>query len=317
MEHRNEKLVSDPLISIVLVNWNTKGDLIECLTSVFSSAYRNFHVILVDNASIDGSVEAVEKLFPSVTTLTNHENLGYTKGNNIGLRKAIEIGSPYTLFLNTDTVIDKRLLGEFVRTMEKEPCVGILGPKIYFSDNPDIIQYAGGRFKPITGRVQAIGILEKDQGQYDVPREVDFISGCAMFFRTNLVDEIGFFDEDYYHGFEDVDLSVRCRKKGYTIKYSPVGRVWHKLAASSGGYDSPSYVYYQMRNRLLFVKKNGSVVAKLLFPFPFMLHLTRRILELVRKGKIESLYAVYLGIRDFFLGRFGKGMEFKHSQSEA
>ena len=314
MQRRTKKLVPDPLISIVLVNWNAKEDLIECLKSVFLSEYRNFRVILVDNASADGSVEAVEKRFPNVTTLTNHRNLGYTKGNNIGLRKAIEFAAPYTFFLNTDTVIDKKLLGELVCAMEKESCVGISGPKIYFYDNPDTIQYAGGRLKPIAARIQAIGIGEKDQGQYDVPKEVDFISGCAMFFRTNLVDEIGFFDEDYYHGFEDVDFNVRCRKKGYTIKYIPVGRVWHKLAASSGGYDSPPYVYYQIRNRLLFVKKNGSALTKLLSPFPFMLHLTRRVLGLARKGNIESLHAVYLGIRDFRLGRSGKGMEFKHSQ---
>jgi len=226
-----------PLVYIIVLNWNRREDTLECLRSLSAVKYENFKILLVDNASSDGTVEAVAREFPAASIVSNSTNLRFAGGNNVGIRIAMERGADFVLLLNNDTTVDPDFLTELVAGASSDS-TGMTGPKMYFYDDPKRLWYAGGKIEFWKGWISHIGVREVDAGQYDTPAETQYISGCCVLVKKEVVERIGMLDEAYYIYGEDADWCVRATRAGYVLRYVPAARIWHKLSVSSGGHFS-------------------------------------------------------------------------------
>lgn len=236
---------TQPLVWVILVNWNGREITLDCLDSLHHSTYRNQHVLVVDNASTDRSVENIRKMHPDVEVLALPENRRFAGGNNAGIRHALERGAELLLLLNNDTTVDPGYLEPLVERLSSDPSTGIVAPKIYYHSQPDRLWYAGGSISFWTGSMKHIGIREYDHGQHDTPGETDYATGCCFLTRRELVAEIGLLDESYYMYTEDADWCTRARRAGYLVKYEPRAKVWHRLSVSAGGHLS----WYKLKNK--------------------------------------------------------------------
>lgn len=247
-----------PQVTIIIVNWNCWEDTIECLESISQINYANYQVIIVDNHSHDNSVQRIKNYAKGkkLTIIENDENYGFAEGNNIGMRYAQNNFSPkYILLLNNDTVVDKEFLKELINAGEKDDQIGILGPKIYYYDKPQVIWSAGCKIAWKTARGLHIGLNETDKGQYDKLQQVDYVSGAAFLIKTEVIKQIGLMDKTYFLYFEESDWTLRANQAGYKSLYVPTAKIWHKISRSGGGISKPVGLYYITRNRWIFMKK--------------------------------------------------------------
>lgn len=301
-------------VVIIILNWNGWQDTIECLESVYQIEYPNFNVILVDNNSQDHSLDKIrdystrklkvesefienktkkkplkleeyaedenplEMNSPDLILIKNKENYGFPGGNNVGIRFALQNLDPdYILLLNNDTVVDRNFLKGLVHFGEFNKDVGILGPKIYYYDDPKVIWSAGCKISWKLARGIQIGSGERDQGQYDTESEVEYVSGSAFLIKTEVIREIGLMDDAYFLYFEESDWTLRANKANYKSLYVPESKVWHKVSKSGGGISKPDGLYYITRNRWIFMKKwakrsdywvfvTGQILGGIIFP---------------------------------------------------
>ncbi len=288
------KLFSVKKVAVVILNYKVKEEVLECIESVEKSDYPDFQIIVVDNNSGDGLEEELEKFkvqsskFKFVQT---GDNLGFTGGNNVGIKKALDLGCEYIFVLNPDTKISQKCISELVSSLESDENIGVVGPKIMFDDHKTI-WYAGGILDLMNVLGTHRGVDEKDLGQYDVVEETDFVSGAAMMVRSNMFQKVGLFDNDYFMYFEDVDFCYRVRLNGYRVMYTPLAVVYHKNAQSSG-LGSPLQDYFITRNRMLFASK-------------FLLLRTK--FAIFREGlKNLGNPTRRLALWDFWVGKLGKG----------
>jgi hypothetical protein len=255
---------------VVTVNLNGMSVLGSMLSSVtaLDRGKVNLHILLVDNASSDGSAEFVAKNFSEVHVIRQNENTGFAKGNNIGIRYAMENGAEFIWLLNNDTTADRKALK--ILEAFRDPSVGAASSKIYFAKGAEyrrsryrkedlgkVIWYAGGLIDWANVYASHRGVDEVDHGQFDLVEETEFATGCSLMLARTSLQRVGFFDERYFLYLEDVDLSVRMKKAGFKIIYYPGSLVWHNNASSSGGPGSVLHTYYQTRNRLLFGMKHA------------------------------------------------------------
>lgn len=249
-----------PLVWIILVNWNGRNDTLACLDSLKQIDYAPVHILLVDNASSDGTVAAVQKQFPNVEIIENAENLRFARANNQGIRRAMTQGAEFVLLLNNDTLVEPRFLRMLVERAQSDPQIGVVGPKIYYAAEPERLWFAGGTIHLPTGRIAHIGIREIDRGQYDVPRDVDYVTGCCMLMRRACLQAVGLLDESYFMYTEDADWCWRARQHGFRIVFEPRARVWHKISSSSGGTQvagglTPFKIYHKIRGMQRFFRR--------------------------------------------------------------
>jgi GT2 family glycosyltransferase len=222
------------LVSVVIVNWNGRHLLPECLDSVFQQTFRDFEVIVVDNGSQDGSGEFVRSSYPAVILISLQTNRGFAGGSNAGMRAA---SGDYIALLNNDTRTDPGWLAGLVAAAERSPSAGMWACKILSYDDPGVIDNVGLLIYR-DGLARGKGRLERDHGQYDQAGEALFPSGCAGLYRRRMLDEIGLFDEEFFAYADDVDLGLRARLAGWGCIYVPEARVYHRYSASSSTYSS-------------------------------------------------------------------------------
>ncbi|MGB9776071.1 MAG: glycosyltransferase family 2 protein [Anaerolineae bacterium] len=209
--------------SVIIPVWNGREYLPACLDALLAQDYLDFEVIVVDNASTDGSADLVAEKYPQVRLIRNAQNLGYAGGCNAGLKVA---RGDVLVLLNQDTVVQRGWLCTLVEALQK-PEVGIVGCKILYPDGKTI-QHAGGWIEWPLGLAHHYGQGEQDEGQWDEPRQVDYVTGAAMAFRRDVMEKVGRLDEEFWPGyFEDSDFCFRGREMGYEVWYVPSARVFH------------------------------------------------------------------------------------------
>ena len=238
-------------IFIIVLSYNRRDDTVECLKSLYLSDYPNYKVIVVDNASSDGSAEAVRRAFPQADVIENSENLMYAEGNNVGIRMALAEGADYVLLLNNDTVVSPAMLGELETAMRNNPDAGAAGAMIYYfppkqRQQDEIIWYAGGIVSFWKGLTAHRGIREKDAGRYNDIEETGYVTGCAMMLSGRCLGRVGLLDPGYYIYAEDADLSVRARRAGFRLLFVPRAKVWHKVSLSTGG----EFSAFKIKNKI-------------------------------------------------------------------
>ncbi|MBI4286103.1 MAG: glycosyltransferase family 2 protein [Chloroflexi bacterium] len=216
-----------PMVSIIVLNWNGAGCLRPCLASLFEQTYPNYEVIVVDNASTDGSPEIVRKEFPPARLIINGRNLGFAAGNNIGIKAAR--GELVVLF-NNDASADPHWLARLGEGILSSPGTGIASGPIYYREPKDMLWGIAGRFDVLSGMTWHLG-------QYDrevlLSNDFDYIPFCAVLIRKEVFDQIGFLDERFFISSEDVDFCLRARQAGYKLKIVADAVVWHAVSAST------------------------------------------------------------------------------------
>ncbi len=257
----------EPLVFVILVNWNGKNVTIECLDSLAKVSYKNFRIIVVDNASSDGSATAIRERHPGAIVLEQERNLRFAGGNNAGIRYALEHNAELVCLLNNDTTVDSEFLSHLVSGIQTDRKIGITTPKIYYHDDPNRIWFAGGSISMWTGTMKHIGIREEDRGQYDASSEVDYATGCCILIRRDVIEKVGLLDESFFMYTEDADWSMRVRRAGYSVVYEPSANVWHKLSVASGGHLSS----FKMKNKLMsnyrFFRRYATFPQMLVYPW--------------------------------------------------
>ncbi len=297
-------------VSIILINYNTKDDTLECLKSLQNIKRSGFKysIIIIDNASKEPFQLPKNLEESNIQILRSEANKGFTGGNNLGIYYAVEkFNSDYVLLLNNDTTVDEEFLKELVKTAESDPRIGMVASKIYFTKGREfhassyikdelgkILWYAGGSIDWNHLAAFHRGVDEVDRGQFDTQTESDFATGCSVLVKREILEKVGTLDKRFFLYMEDVDWSVRVIKAGYTVAFCPESIVYHKNAGSSGGSGSPTQSYYQTRNRLLFAFKHGSwkeIITAFRIAFVILL-----------KGTATQRQAVF----HFFTMQFGK-----------
>jgi GT2 family glycosyltransferase len=258
-EGRNPlKEYSSPLISVVVLNWNGYRVVDQCLKSLQDQTYRNLEIIVVDNASTDGSAELIRNRFPDVKLIVNERNLGFAGGNNVGIRAST---GRYIMMLNNDTRIDPNCVEELKRYIDKDERYGACASKILLEFENNLIDAAGIVVCP-DGLAIGRGRLEKGN-LYDEVSEVFFASDCACLLRRELLEDIGLYDEDFFAYADETDMGWRARLAGWKCVYNPRAVVYHFHSASSGAY-SPLKAFLVERNRIWVAVKN--------FPIPLLIY---------------------------------------------
>jgi GT2 family glycosyltransferase len=247
-------------LAVVIVNWNGRHLLDACLASVFEQQPPADQVLVVDNGSTDGSLQHLRTKWPQVTALEAGANLGFSAGNNLGIRDALAAGAEYVLLLNNDAQLLPGALGELLAGLQDAGAdAWAAAPKILHRADPALIWSAGGRFHWWRGLSVDRGWGERDRGQYDRPELVEFANACCLLVRGRIFRDVGFLDEDYFMYFEDSELAARAGRTGARVAYRPAARVLHDVQGSSGGtHGEPSAaaLYYWTRNRRRFISRN-------------------------------------------------------------
>jgi len=223
-----------PFVYIIVLNWNGKNILSDCLNSLMSVKYDNYKVLLVDNGSSDGSVDYVKNEYPDVELLVLEKNYGYAGGNNLGFDYAKGKKAKFVIFLNNDTIVDENFV-EPLLVPFNDPNVGQTVPKIYYADEKEKIWYAGGRVNLWTGNIFHEGIREYNNGRFDQSKITDYATGCCFCVKMNDFEKLNGFDESFSMYGEDVDLSIRVKQSGRKIVIAPKSHIWHKVSSSIGG----------------------------------------------------------------------------------
>ena len=218
---------SQPKIFIIILNFNGHDVLAQCLSSVYQSNYLNFEVVVVDNNSSDTSLEQAKKSFSRANFIKNSENFGFSKGNNVGIRWALEKFADYVLILNNDTVLEKTTLSELVQAMQKNESAGISSPVILSAKN-NSVWFAGGNINWHKMRTSHVYEIKSD-----TPYTSEYISGCAMFVKKDVFKKIGIFDERFFLYYEDADFSMRAKKAGFDLLIIPSTRIRHLEQSNS------------------------------------------------------------------------------------
>ena len=285
-----------PLVYLVILTWNQRETILECLVSATRMTYPNFRIVVVDNGSTDGTAETIKARFPNVEVVVNERNLGYPGGCNVGLRYALEQGAEYIFAINNDVSVDPAILDELMR--ETAPDVGILTPKIYFAGDPKRIWSVGGRRNRLTLEMNHRGDHELDQGQWDQVLERDYLIGCAHLFSRSLLEEIGLLDAGYFLYYDDLDICIRAQQAGYRLLMAPQAHMWHKVADSSGGVDTPRERYYMARSNVRFLRKHARG-WQWLFVIPYRTtSAIKTLLRLAWHRRWDSARAYLRGLRD-------------------
>ncbi|MBN1155417.1 glycosyltransferase family 2 protein [candidate division KSB1 bacterium] len=245
-------------VSTVILNWNRKDYLLECIASVKAMDYPTTEIVVVDNASTDGSAAAVKATCPDVTVIENDKNYGAIGGKNIGLRYAINTAVDYIFMVDNDIVCSVDALSKLVSIADEDPDAGMVGSMMYDHSKPDIILSAGGIIDYTQNVSRGRGDGEKDIGRFQNVEEVDYLWGGALLVRKEVLAKVGLFDEKFVgYWFEDTDLSVRVHKAGYKVLFNPHSKVWHRPHAVIEQF-SFRKKYLATRNAIRFMKKHAN-----------------------------------------------------------
>ena len=300
-----------PSVAIILLNYNGENDTIACIESIKKIDYQNYKLFLVDNNSEKKSKKILEEYCKEnleIKFIKNLENNGFSAGNNIALKEALVSDFDYFLLLNNDTEVKKDFLSKLINISELNKNAGLLTSKIYFYDKPNIIWHAVCKFSWIGGG-RPLQYKELDKYPYDNEvKKTEYVSGCVMLIKREVVEKIGYLDENFFMYYEDTDFSLRAKRAGFELLYVPDSHIWHKVSQSTKKVMTyPIVHYYHIRNALLLSKRQApKIILGGIYTWS-ALHFIKQILKLViLPKKRESSKMIMRGIIDFYRGRFGK-----------
>ena len=283
-----------PLVSLITINYNGLKYLKNLYDSFFKLDYPNLELIMVDNASTDGSYDFVKVHYPNVRLVQNSQNFMFARGNNEGIK--IAQGEIIGL-INNDVEVSADFLHPIVQAFREMPELAACQPKVRDLTQPELFEYAGaaGGFIDRYGypfmRGRLFFTVEEDRGQYDKPLEIFWSTGACFFFRRSVIDEIGLLDEDFVMHMEEIDLCWRMHLRGHKIFCIPAALVWHKGGGTLAP-DNPRKTYWNFRNNIFLLVKNSGIANLFRFLiFRLFLDFTALVREMLL-GKIKNSWSI-------------------------
>jgi GT2 family glycosyltransferase len=297
----------EPSWQAIVLSWNGRQDTLECLESLTRVQGQDLGIICVDNGSSDGSQAAVRERFPEVELIEAGENLGYAGGNNLGIRRALELGAEWVMLVNNDASVAVDVLDGFERAAAVRPHAGILAGKVYFADRPQTVWFAGQRVSELlgySGRPRGYG--RPDGPSYEAICSTGRAVGALMAISRAAIERVGLLEEDLFAYVEDVDWALRVREAGFEVVFAPAARAWHRVSASTGGEAASTHtLYYGVRNTVTVLERRrplgslGNALRRGAILITFSLH------ALTRLDRRRALRAVRAGYGDARAGRLG------------
>jgi len=295
---------SQPLVIAVILNTSRKDDTLACLQSLAQQDYPNLRLVVLDNTSTDGSVQAIGSAYPQVQIIALRENLGYAGNNNVGISAALEQGADWVFVLNEDIVLAPNVVSCLMLEARIHPQTGILGPLVYHFDPPTVIQTAGG---VMTANWDAVhtGQNQPDTGQFAQPRRVDWISGCAILVRAEVIRQNGMIDPRFFYYWEETEWCVRIARAGWEVWAVPAAHIWHK-GVQINYQPGPNVTYYATRNRLLLLSTHHAPIRAWIYAL-FNLIRTLGAWTILPRWKNHRAHrdALWQGFWDFVCRRWG------------
>jgi GT2 family glycosyltransferase len=291
-----------------VLNHERPDQTLLCLRSLKSNAYGNLEVIVLDTGHATIGIDEIREACPGAEVVMLERNLGYAGGNNVGLELALRRRAAWVLLLNDDVVLDPDCVSRLTESGQSDERIGMVGPTVYNHAEPQIIQSAGGRLGP-DWSAWLVAADELDVGQYEHPRDVAWLSGCALMVRGELCEQIGVLDERFFLYWEDVEWCLRASRSGWRVVHVPTARVWHKggQAGADEAASPPAAAYYTTRNHLLGIQKQRA-------PMRVWYANARRLAATLLSWSVrpkwrsrrEARTAMWHGAVDFARGRFGE-----------
>jgi GT2 family glycosyltransferase len=294
-----------PKVAILILNWNDRRNTLETLESVRGLQYENYEVFLVDNGSIDGSLEAIARAFPEVHLLPSPVNLGAFEGRNLGLQAILPRSDvDYVLFLDNDVTVEPRLLDKLVEAAEAQADLGIVGAIVYYHSDPRRIWSAGSEFifREVATRLRLTNHLVTQEPGEGI-EYVGSLSSCCMLVKRRVFETIGCFHPQYFMVCGDSEFCYRAAKRGFARAVVTHAKMWHKVSASTGGGYTPARAYYRGRSTILFLKEHGR-------PWNWITAITFMTLSLpvayLRERRRGNQRAVVMKLRGYLDGLLGR-----------
>jgi GT2 family glycosyltransferase len=297
-----------PAWHAVVLSWNGREDTLRCLQSLAAIDRARLEVVCVDNGSRDGSQQAVRETYPWVTLIEAGENLGYSGGNNLGIRHALARGARWVMLVNNDASVAWDVIDGFLAAARMRPRAGILAGKLYFADRPQTIWFAGQRVSELlgySGRPRGYG--RQDGERFRRVEPTGRAAGALMAISREAIDAVGLLDEGLFAYVEDVDWALRVRQAGLEVVFAPDARAWHRVSASTGGEAASTHtLYYGVRNTVTVLEQRrpleavGTALRRFAILATFTLH------ALTRSNRREALRAVRAGFADARAHRLGQ-----------
>lgn len=239
---------------VIVLTYNQWQNTCACLGSLYAQPQANFRVLIVDNGSSDETLTALPREFPQAEIITNPANLGYARGNNVGIEFAARQGAEYVAIVNNDVIVAPAWFKTLQDNAEKNPRAALAGPMVYHANEKDVIQSAGGLLSRDLHAFHR-GMNETDLGQFDGDACVDWLTGCAVLARVSALEKIGLLDPSFFMYGEDVDWGIRAQRAGFQVLFVPRARVWHK-GVQREYLPEPYVTYYTARNELRLIRKH-------------------------------------------------------------
>lgn len=284
-------------VCIITTAWNQVDKTMACLETISAQDYPELSILVIDNGSTDDTVKQVSEKYPQARIISLPENLGPTRGYNVGFRQALADNFNLIFLVNNDTLLAPDCVGLLAREAMSSSDIGLLMPKIYYADDPRRIWSVGGWENPWNMEVERPGEDKIDNGEWEEAVDIDDAPFCAVMLTRNLFETIGLPDEDYFLYYEDRDFSRRIKEAGFRLRLVPSAHMWHAVSSSSGGSDSPNERYWMARSGILFFRKNNQMKARWFVVIPWRAaSAIRTTFRLLRKGKYDSIKAYWLGL---------------------
>jgi GT2 family glycosyltransferase len=290
----------------VVLHWGVEADTLACLRSITASGFRARPLLVVDNGTGQPSTNAIAAAAPGAEVLRLPKNMGYTGGNNVAIRRALERGADYVVLVNNDAVVEPSCLDVLVSVARQiGPRAGAVGAKVLSAADPRRVWMAYGRLTYRAALVERVGHAEPDDGRFDEQRDADWVSGCAVLLARPALEEVGLLDERFFAYHEDVDWCTSARQRGYRVVFAPAARAVHRgegsWAGNGGGGRAVRYLC--ARNTVLFARKHARLVEWLRLVATIGGSLPLAYLREGRAGEARRVRHLIRGYRDGLLGR--------------
>ena len=286
-------------ISFVTINYNGLKHTRELLQSMNKYLKDvSYETLVVDNGSLINESDILSRDFPNYSFIRSENNLGFAGGNNLGIKNCL---GRYIMLINNDTLLIDSSIKEIVNFMDNNVFVAACSPKILFFKPAGVIQYAGfSELTKITLRNKGIGFGEKDEGQYNLATETFFTHGAAMLVRRDVIEKVGLMPECYFLYYEEMDWCYRMRQEGYKLWFYPYTTIVHKESMSIGAFSSLK-LFYMIRNRLLFAKRNRrGLIRFIALSYQLFISIPVHFFKSIFIGRFDSAKVIVRGTFSFF-----------------
>lgn len=309
IEFTYEQAATNPKVAVIILNWNKKADTLRLLGSLQRINYDNHYILVVDNASTDGSAEAVREQFPGVELIINTDNLGGTGGFNSGMRYALANRDyKYIWLLDNDAEVESGTLRELVEAMEEDGTIGIAGSRIIDSDRRDITVEAGAFVRRDSIGVQPLYRNTRNLNVASGVMEVDYVAICSALARTSALERVGLMDERFFFFWDDMDWGLQFKENGFKVVSVLSSVVYHPAFTEKRGILAD--YYYGNRNSLLTYTKHMNLKSRLSIFYRYLRHKCTSLIFLGLNGREDTMKLGFEGIMDFVVGRWGRKINY-------